>query len=125
MFVDFGIHDLCVTVTDSLGCVSSGCNFKGDSCYVNLNYSTFPVPSIEVQSFDPIAFVSWSTGDSTTWIEITEPGVYCADVTTIFGCVSTQCITIDSVIPEGSQNIINGYVYGDTLSSIQGQVRCV
>lgn len=121
-FVDFGIHELCVTVTDSLGCVSTGCNFKADSCYVSLNYSTFPTPSIEVQSFDPIAFVSWSNGDSSNWIEITEPGVYCATVTTIFGCVQTQCITIDTIIPGEGQNVISGYVFGDTLSSLQGQV---
>ncbi|MEO5906272.1 MAG: T9SS type A sorting domain-containing protein, partial [Saprospiraceae bacterium] len=25
--IDFGLHDLCVTVTDALGCVSSACNF--------------------------------------------------------------------------------------------------
>jgi hypothetical protein len=32
--IDFGIHELCVTVTDSVGCVATGCNFVFDSCEV-------------------------------------------------------------------------------------------
>jgi len=120
--IDFGFHDLCVTVTDSIGCVASGCNFEYDSCYVSLYYSPSPYPTIQIQSAEQVASVYWSTGDTLQWLEIAEPGTYCAKVTTIFGCVATTCITIDSLIPGGAQNVISGYVFGDTLVSLQGQV---
>ncbi|HEY3385541.1 MAG TPA: T9SS type A sorting domain-containing protein [Saprospiraceae bacterium] len=122
VFVDFGIHDLCVTITDANGCVSSGCNYKADSCYVQLYYTDVPVPSIQIYSSDPIALVYWSTGDTLPWLEITEPGTYCATVTTIFGCENTACITVDTLIPSEGLNVISGYVFGDTLASLVGHV---
>ena len=66
--------------------------------------------------------MSWNTGDTLSWIEISEPGYYCATVTTIFGCVSTACITIDSILPGGGTNLISGYVIGDSIGSVQGLV---
>jgi hypothetical protein len=122
--IDFGIHDLCVTITDANGCQSSGCNYPVDSCYVGITYYGTPSGgSLQVESCDPLAEVNWSTGDSLPWLEITEPGVYCATITTIFGCVTTSCITIDSIIPGEGQNVISGYVFGDTLSSLHGWVN--
>lgn len=34
--IDFGLHDLCVTVTDATGCVSSFCNFPGNNEGINI-----------------------------------------------------------------------------------------
>ena len=121
-FIDFGIHDLCVTVTDAVGCVAVACNYPVDSCYASIFYSPVPTPSLYVQTGDPLAAVQWSTGDTLEWIEISAPGTYCATITTIFGCVATTCITIDTIIPGGAQNAINGYVYGDSLAPISGIV---
>ncbi len=120
--IDFGIHDLCVTVTDAIGCASTGCNFKFDSCFVSVGYSSQPIPSLYVYSDDPVASVIWTTGDTLPWIEIEGPGQYCATVTTIFGCESTACIVIDT-LPEGNSNIISGYVFTDSLSIAQGSVH--
>ena len=122
-FVDFGLHDLCVTVTDANGCVSDACNYPIDSCYASIFYTGIPTPSLYVQMGDPIVITQWSTGDTTPSIEITTPGTYCVTVTTIFGCVTSTCITIDSIILGGNQNVINGFVFGDTLSPISGIVR--
>ncbi len=121
-FVDFGIHDLCVTVTDAIGCVSDACNYPVDSCYAIIFYSPVPTPSLYVETGDPLAAVQWSTGDTLPWIEISAPGTYCATITTLFGCVTETCITIDTIIPGGAQNVINGFVYGDSLAPISGIV---
>jgi hypothetical protein len=118
-FIDFGIHELCVTVTDAAGCVSTACNYKWDSCYVQLYYTDIPVPSIQIYSSEPLAWVTWSTGDTLPWLEIEEPGTYCATVTTILGCTTTSCITVDTIIPSEGLNVISGYVFGDTLLHAQ------
>lgn len=117
--VDFGIQDLCVTVTDSTGCVSTACNFFVDSCYVGIVYTWGPVHALYLESSAPLISTIWSTGDTLPYIEITEPGQYCVTATTNFGCVTTTCIVIDTLIPTEGLNVINGTVYSDSLSSNQ------
>ena len=121
-FVDFGIHDLCVTVTDATGCVATACNYPLDSCYANIIYSAGPIHALYIEAYLPLTSVLWSTGDTLPYIEITTPGTYCATVTNIIGCETNTCITIDSLLPGESYNVISGVVFGDTLSSLSGQV---
>jgi hypothetical protein len=121
-FVDFGIHDLCVTVTDANGCVSDACNYPVDSCYAQITYTDIPFPSLYATSTDPIASVLWSTGDTLTWIPVAVPGPYCVTVTTIYGCESTSCIWVDSSQCGVNLNLISGFVFGDTLAPVSGIV---
>jgi len=117
ILVDFGPLDHCVYVTDATGCVASACTYL-DSCqaYIYVDYT--PDPTLQLISNFGIATVEWNTGnpgDSMTWLQITEPGTYCATITTYFGCTSTTCITLDSLNPAQGVNIISGFVVNDTL----------
>ncbi len=126
LIIDFGLLDHCVTVTDANGCVSSACTYI-DSCsaYIYLTYS--PDPNLHVAANLPISFCQWNTGnpgDTMLWLSITQPGTYCATITSILGCSSTACITIDSLFPAQGSNVITGYVlYSDSLASVNGQVH--
>lgn len=115
------INDLCVTVTDNTGCIAVDCaDPMVDSCSLYLWNN--PVGNyIFAHSDQQIVSIVWSTGDTTNWIDYSEPGTYCATATTIFGCTAFACITIDSV-SNGLQNSINGYVYTDSISVPQGYV---
>lgn len=37
----------------------------------------------------------WSTGDSTSYLEVTQPGTYCVTATNSAGCTQSQCMTIN------------------------------
>jgi hypothetical protein len=117
--IDFGPLDLCVTVTDAVGCVSTNCTFSIDSCQIDLVYVA---PQININSITPIQSALWSTGDSTPWLTITGPGTYCVTVTDIWGCVNSDCIVIDSLDPNFGQNVISGYVFADSIFNLQGTV---
>ncbi len=121
VFIDLGDPDLCVTVTDATGCMATACTFILDSCNIVMNYTEEPVPTLYVTSSDPISHVEWSTGDTTNYIEITEAGTYCADVTTVFGCSVNVCYTVDS-LPGGLQNFFEGIVFGDSITQAEGWV---
>ncbi len=121
--VDFGIHDLCVTVTDATGCIASACNFKFDSCYTGLEYQNFGTPQIIIQTATPLLYAVWTNGDTTqNVLEITEPGWYCVTVYDIFGCVDSTCIEILSLDPAEGQNIITGFVTADSILNLTGIV---
>lgn len=122
-FVDFGIHDLCVTITDATGCQSSSCNYVVDSCSASILYIDSPIPTLYLQTSDPLWYVTWSTGDSTPWLVISDPGTYCATVVNIYGCSSTTCITIDTLVGENGANSIAGVVFADSLFGITGYVN--
>ncbi len=124
IIIDFGLPEHCVTVTDAAGCVATACNFILDSCYAEIALNFTPDPQLAIFSWDPITFVQWSTGpgDTMLWLDINQPGTYCATYTTLNGCVNTTCITVDSLSPNSGFNIISGYVIGDTLSSLKGIV---
>jgi len=120
--VDFGPLDYCVTVTDATGCVSTDCFTTFDSCWVNLTFTSQNGNILFAEASDPLAWIVWSTGDSlTNWIEIEEPGTYCATVATTWGCTATACMTIDTLFP-GAGNVISGTVFGDTLSALTASV---
>ncbi len=122
-FVDFGIHDLCVTVTDASGCQSYACNYQVDSCYADILYVEGPIPTLYLQTSDPLWYVTWSTGDSTPWLVITDPGTYCATVVNLNGCVAETCITIDTLVGENGANSIAGVVFADSLNAFTGYVN--
>lgn len=95
----------CLTITDSLGCMSSGC----------LDVIIPPAPIIEF-STDPWVcgpytidmFVlgdfftdyQWSTGDTTEWLRVQEEGEYCVTVTDQYGCKGSDCFTFEQIIVE-------------------------
>jgi hypothetical protein len=117
IWVDFGPLDHCVYVTDATGCVASACTYL-DSCQAYIYLEFTPEPTLQIVADFGIALVEWNTGnpgDSMTWLQITEPGTYCATITTYFGCTSTTCITVDSLNPAQGVNIINGFVVNDTI----------
>ncbi len=121
--VDFGIHDLCVTVTDATGCVASACNFKFDSCFTTLQYQNFGTPQIVLQTATPLLYAVWTNGDTTQYVlEITEPGWYCVTAYDIFGCVDSTCIEILNLESSPAQNSINGYVTADSIFNLHGIV---
>jgi hypothetical protein len=124
ILVDFGSLDHCVTITDANGCVNSGCSYSFDSCYAEIVLNCVPDPQLYIYAWDPIIAVQWQTndpGDTMLWLNVTEPGTYCASYVTLNGCVGTQCYTVDSVIcnPIG---IINGYVFNDQQTEVFADV---
>ena len=121
--VDFGIHDLCVTVTDATGCVASACNFKFDSCYTALEFQNFGTPQIVIQTATPLLYAVWTNGDTTqNVLEITETGWYCVTVYDIYGCVDSTCIEVVNLDPTEGQNIITGFITADSIWNLQGIV---
>lgn len=120
--IDFGPTDLCVTVTDAVGCISTACNFPIDSCAISLWFSNWNNPQINISSWTPLSYITWSTGDSTPWLDITEPGEYCVTTIDVLGCEAYACITIDSLDPNIGFNTINGLVIADSVGFLQGQV---
>lgn len=119
--IDFGIHELCVTVTDATGCIAEACNFGPDSCYVSLWYDPI-LQEINIATQTPLWYTTWSTGDSTWTLPITSPGTYCATVTDLNGCVSSACLTVDSLEGNSGSNIINGFVIADSIPQLHGIV---
>ncbi|MDQ3015187.1 MAG: T9SS type A sorting domain-containing protein [Bacteroidota bacterium] len=121
--IDFGDPNVCVTVTDSIGCVATGCNYKFDSCNVVLIYENYVTPQIHILSQTPLLYGVWNNGDTTQEIlEITETGWYCVTTYDIYGCVDSTCIEIQTLEPNMVQNSINGFVYADSILNIQGIV---
>lgn len=119
---DGPISNLCVTVTDDAGCIATDCNDPVfDTCSLVLVTNPAWGNYILAVADQPINYIVWSTGDTTNWISIAEPGTYCATAVSLLGCTSFSCITIDSVAP-GLQNSINGFVRADSSSQIEAKV---
>jgi hypothetical protein len=89
----------CATVTDALGCESVACydasggSGSDSTCVVNL-ISTSTAAGLEIEAFayglGAIDY-SWSTGEATSSIEVTEAGTYCVTTTDAEGCEATAC----------------------------------
>ena len=94
----------CVTVTDSNGCIASGCFEPYNWCYawVDVQYVDTTTAVLTVYS-DPIfnwgnpngAIYAWSNGDSTETITVTESGNYCVTVTLSNTCIAEACVYVD------------------------------
>lgn len=125
ILIDFGQLDHCVTVTDATGCVATACTYPFDSCYAYIYVDYTPDPVLNVVSNDWITFCQWNTGigDTMLWLQVTEPGTYCATITTLNGCETTTCITLDSLNAPGIADVISGYVFADTLTTLRGTVH--
>lgn len=85
----YGLY--CVTVTDAVGCTSSGCVFI-DSTSVPANCSVFIYDSAGVALYAiptlgtaPFTYL-WSSGETTQSITPTGPGVYTVTITDNTGC---------------------------------------
>ena len=90
----YGLY--CVTVTDALGCTSSGCVFI-DSTSVPANCSVFIYDSAGVALYAiptlgtaPFIYL-WSSGETTQSITPASPGIYCVTVTDNSGCTASAC----------------------------------
>ncbi|MCR9102265.1 MAG: T9SS type A sorting domain-containing protein [bacterium] len=89
----------CATVTDALGCESVACydasggSGSDSTCVVNL-ISSSTAAGLEIEAFayglGAIDY-SWSTGEATSSIEVTEAGTYCVTTTDAEGCEATAC----------------------------------
>ncbi len=98
--IDIGDHrKYCVTVTDATGCEVETCldlSTLVDSCtaIIRPQRSGFLVVATR---FPYTSSVLWSTGDTTRRILVDSSGTYCVDVTNVFDCVTSACITIPIV----------------------------
>ena len=94
----------CVTMTDSDGCVSSGCYDSSNYCYawVDLQYVDTATAVLTVYN-DPIFNMPggitptylWSNGATTSVLTVTESGEYCVTVTIDSFCVTESCTYVD------------------------------
>lgn len=93
--------DYCVTMTDALGCEAVDCRyievdtFGFDECFSYIyeeSSNTDSMQTLTVVSFGAGPFTySWSTGEITESIEITEEGTYCVTVMDSEGCETIAC----------------------------------
>ncbi len=107
----------CVTMTDSEGCVATGCYEPYNSCYtwVDLYYADTTTAILTVYT-DPIygwggltdGVFLWSTGDTTETITVTESGTYCVTVTLGPDCITEACTYVDF---ESLQYDCSAYVF--------------
>ncbi len=94
----------CVTMTDSDGCVASGCFEPYNWCYawVDLQYLDTTTAVLSVFT-DPLyswggsnsSFFVWSIGDTGQVITVTESGEYCVTATLGADCVTEACVYVD------------------------------
>ncbi len=108
-----GIVGVYVTVTDANGCDA----MEGDTLYLDGNQNNC---TAEIQAsvnpnggttltaggtgVAPLSY-SWSTGEVTSSISVTQPGVYCLTVSDATGCTVTTCDTVGSTNPGCSVEI--------------------
>ncbi len=96
-------QNLCVTVTDNLGCVGVACSNSGN-CHLQVLVSqnttcTGPLPGItaDVSGGTPPYNYSWSFGAYTQTVCNMSSGSYCVTVTDADNCVATQCYSIPGI----------------------------
>lgn len=88
--------EYCVTVTDSQGCETEACIdlTPPDPCFVNIfqeyNYNSLLLYAEGYGQTDELEY-TWSTGETTQIIEVTESGEYCVTITDGLGCTSFDC----------------------------------
>jgi len=113
----------CVSVTDATGCVSYNCaTFNPCSVHIEYADSVGFNTLVAVGNTWGNASYTWSTGETSQYIVVTDPGLYCVTVTGN-GCVSSDCYNF--TIPNNFD--ISGYLYlPDSLNgpaNLQGTVE--
>ncbi len=113
----------CATVTDALGCESNACydasgdNGSDSTCVVNL-VSTSTVAGLEIEAFayglGAIDY-SWSTGETTSVIQVSQAGTYCVTTTDAEGCEATACTDF---FPTDCDVSIELGAFGDELLAV-------
>jgi len=132
--------EYCVTVTDELGCLASGCVTLTEPAPLSASFEVTPTTcdssngalTISVSGGVPIYGIAWTGPDgfsgSGTSISNLQAGTYCADVSDANGCLETFCadvtgpdpIVISLTSPEsGGFNIA---CFGDNSGSIETSI---
>ena len=114
----------CVTITYANGCQASDCYTYGDtSCnsYILLNWPNSSTADLVAWSNHPVSAYLWSTGETSSAIQVTEPGLYCVSTTNIYGCQSSTCLDIPDL-----GNFLNVYVHiPDSLNGVYAEVYLI
>lgn len=115
--------DYCVTVTDADGCVATYCVFGNNNCNLTIVQDDSAGYDVLVVLANPWADTYlWSTGETTQYIVVEDPGTYCVTATG-GGCTSTACYYFQTA----SNFNISGYLYfPDSLNNpgpMQGTVE--
>ncbi|MCC6283456.1 MAG: T9SS type A sorting domain-containing protein [Saprospiraceae bacterium] len=91
----------CVTVTRENGCTSTACvtvNAPAPSCSASvtpIDYENGVTTLSAVDSvYSPVSSFLWSTGATSSTIDVTSQGVYCVTITYANGCVASACDTL-------------------------------
>ncbi|HMQ49147.1 MAG TPA: carboxypeptidase regulatory-like domain-containing protein [Saprospiraceae bacterium] len=95
--------EYCVTMTDALGCSASACFYYStvidSSCYVyitEVQNGTW-LQANASEGVAPYAY-TWSTGENTAAIGVSEPGFYCVTATDATGCSASACYYWGTII---------------------------
>lgn len=112
----------CVSVTDATGCLSYNCaNYNPCSVYIAQEDSAGYNVLVAMGNSAGMNY-NWSTGETSQYIVVTDPGTYCVTVTGN-GCVSSDCYYYTT--PNNFD--ISGYLYlPDSINgpaNLQGTVE--
>lgn len=91
--------EYCVTVTDAIGCTTTGCYTVEPytDCYVDIVCSINGNLDAYGSGFPPFAY-AWNTGENTSSISPNTPGEYCVTMTDVLGCSAVSCFYYSTVI---------------------------
>ena len=128
--VDSSAGEVCVTITDSLGCVAEACIdvslISGgpggfDSCFAFITCDSAG-NLVAIGLGQPDFTYLWSTGDTTQTITPTDSGQYCVTITDAAGCVEETCIGLHGGGPGDFDScyaiIVPGIVQGGSIELI-------
>jgi hypothetical protein len=98
--------EYCVTITDANGCEGRACGTFTELPALKVLMNDTAVCSGETATLTystqngaaPYS-VAWSTGSSSSSIDVTEPGEYCVTITDANGCVGRACATVTVYAP--------------------------
>jgi hypothetical protein len=90
--------EYCVTITDSTGCTVSACLKINPNIPCKVHIAQIPgnggTELVAIINIPGNVKFEWSTGEITSRILVTTPGIYCVTVTYPTGCEAKACITV-------------------------------
>ncbi len=88
-FTGWGTN-VCVTVTDAIGCVTTECLFNQNDCEVHIGATAAGGLYAIASGTAPFSFV-WSNGSTSPNLAPNAPGNYCVTITDATGCSANGC----------------------------------